>query len=64
MTTCTGAADMFPKTSLFCFETKTKLFAVKIKLYPPSVEWRLIFILQITGNIYIKKIFHHSKIEN
>ena len=49
MTTCTGAADMFPKTSLFCFETKTKRFAVKIKLYPPSVEWRLIFILQITG---------------
>ena len=40
MTTCTGAADLFPKTSLFCFETKTKRFAVKIKLYPPSVEWR------------------------
>ena len=61
MITRTGATDMLPKTSLFCFENKTKHFAVKIKLYPPSVEWRLIFILQITGKHI--NIFHHSKIE-
>ena len=47
-----------------CFVAKkNKKNAVKIKLYPPSVEWRLIFILQINGKHRYIPSLQYRKVE-